>query len=123
MDTIDRAGVEELERQFHQAVAEKDVGKIISMYAEDAAILPPGGLPIEGRAAIEAFWRASVDAAAGVKLVTEDVRLLGPGVAQERGRILMGGPPGEGPATKFLIIWRKIKDRWVLQTDMWNTDG
>jgi len=83
METLDFAGVQELERRFHEAVAAEDVAALMAMYADDAVILPAGAPRIDGREAIEAFWRAGIKNAAGVKLHTTHVRSFAPGVVEE----------------------------------------
>ena len=123
MDTLDQAAVEALERQFADAVSRGDVETLVSMYDPDAVILPAGGKRIEGREAIEAFWRAGVSAAGGVKLTTTHVRTLAPGLVEETGEIRMTPPGGANPPPgKYLILWRRTGGEWLLTTDMWNFD-
>jgi uncharacterized protein (TIGR02246 family) len=121
METLDLAGVQELERRFHAAVAAEDVAALMAMYADDAVVLPAGAPRIDGREAIEAFWRAGIKNAAGVRLHTTHVRSFAPGVVEEQGVVEVGAPGV--PRGKYVIIWKQSGSRWLLATDIWNFDA
>src|SRR5262249_757416 len=52
---------------------------------EDATAFPPGSGMMKGRAAIEALWKSMAEQVSDPKLITLDVKPLGPSAAREIG--------------------------------------
>jgi uncharacterized protein (TIGR02246 family) len=102
-----------------------DAASVAGMYAETATMLPPGMDMQKGRAAIEktvAAWGGT-----GIKnfqLTAVDVAQLGPDTAREIGRFTAEVP---GPkkklvpiAGKYVVVWKQVAGKWLLETDIWN---
>ena len=101
-----------------------EVDKIVALYTEDAYVLPPGSAMVEGRSAIEAFWRQAAQQMTDAKLTTVDVLPLGRSAGREIGTVTLktkSQPPQE-VVGKYVVVWRKIGRDWKLATDIWNTD-
>jgi ketosteroid isomerase-like protein len=62
-----------------------DFTAIASLYTDDATAFPPGSAIVNGRAAIEAMWKRMAEQVSDPKLITVDVKPLGPSAAREIG--------------------------------------
>ena len=58
---------------------------VASLYTADAAAFPPGSTMAKGRAAIGAMWKGMADQMTDPKVMTIDVKRLGPAAAREIG--------------------------------------
>jgi len=58
------------------------------------------------------------------KLMTLDVKPLGPSTAQEIGTFSLKtkGPNPKDVTGKYLVVWEKVGNDWKLAADIWN-DG
>src|SRR5262249_41948798 len=71
---------------------------VASLYTEDARAFPPGSRIVKGRAAIEALWKSMAEQISDPKLITLDVKPLGPSAAREIGTFSLEtkGPDAAG---------------------------
>jgi len=116
------ATLQKLNDKFTAAVNKGDAAAVAAMYAEDAYVLPPGGEMVKGRSAIEAFWKQAAQQVGDAKLVTVDVLPLGRRGAREIGTVTLEtkGQPPQQLVGKYAVVWRHIRGRWLLATDIWN---
>ena len=82
-----KAAIQQLNDKWTAAFNKGDAAAVAAMYAEDAYVLPPGSDMVEGRKAIEAFWRGAVKQFGDARLVTMDVLPLGRSAAREVGTV------------------------------------
>jgi uncharacterized protein (TIGR02246 family) len=101
-----------------------DFAGIASLYTADAIALPPGSAMVQGRAAIEAMWKGMAEQVSDPKLITLDVKPLGPSAAREIGifSLKTKGPTPQEVSGKYVVVWEKVGNDWKLATDIWN-DG
>lgn len=112
---------------FEEAFNSGDAAAVAAHYTEDAALLPPDAARVDGRAAIEKFWKGAMDS--GFKdLNLEAVEVEESGqIAYEVGTFA-GTVPGQGGgraniAGKYIVVWKKAQDgAWRLHRDIWNGD-
>jgi uncharacterized protein (TIGR02246 family) len=99
-----------------------DFAAVASLYATDAVAFPPGSPMVRGRAGIEAMWRGMSQQAADPKLVTLDVKALGPAAAREIGTFSLRTkePTPREITGKYLVVWEKVGTEWKLAADIWN---
>jgi uncharacterized protein (TIGR02246 family) len=119
-----KAMIQRLNDRWAAAFDKGDAATIAAMYAQDAYVLPPGSEMVKGRSAIEAFWRQAAQQFGDAKLVTVDVLPLGPLAACEIGTVTLE-TKAQAPQQivgKYAVVWRKIGSRWLLATDIWNTN-
>jgi uncharacterized protein (TIGR02246 family) len=114
---IDRA-----KQQYVEALNEGDAPMLARMSTERAILLPPNAEMIEGREAIEKYWRTVF--AAGLKDVsarTLRVDEYGSDAAREIGRIRVNAPASRDVLEgKYVIVWRKTGENWLLDSAIWN---
>ena len=117
-----------LRRAFQAAVARGDTEAPAAAYAEDARLILPSGVAIDGRAAIERYWRTGFDAGTtGLELVPDGLEIADR-VAWEFGAYgLSARPLNEPPATelgRYLTVLRRGDDgRWLRAIDLLNPTG
>jgi uncharacterized protein (TIGR02246 family) len=118
------ASIQKLDNAWAAAFNKGDAAAVAAMYVEDAYVLPPGHVMIKGRAAIESFWKQAAQHLGNAKLVALDVAPLGPRAAREIGTVTLEtkAQPPQQIVGKFVVVWRKLGDRWLLATDIWNSD-
>jgi ketosteroid isomerase-like protein len=115
-------GIEHAQEQLLQALSEGDAATLAGMSTDHAILLPPNSEMVEGRGAIEKYWRAVF--AAGLKDVsvkTLQVDEYGGDAVREIGRIRLNAPaPREVVEGKYVILWRRSGENWLLDSVIWN---
>jgi uncharacterized protein (TIGR02246 family) len=120
-----REDIEAALATFAAAFNGGDGAGVAALYTEDAALLPPGEMRVDGRAAIQGYWQGAIDA--GISdLTLEAVEVAEDGAhAYEVGRFSLA-VPGENDAKtvvagKYIVVWMKGADGvWRLHRDIWN---
>jgi ketosteroid isomerase-like protein len=128
-DTRASEAVKAADASFQQAIAAKDLNKIMSFYAEDAVLMPAAKPLLTGKAAITNEWKqllaipafqnasklAQLEVSASADFAytrgSYETRLMG-----EDGKLVI--EPG-----KWLSVWRKQPDgSWRVAIETYNTD-
>lgn len=119
-----RAAIEAQNAAFMRAAGNGDAAAIARLYTEGAWLLPPGSEIIQGRPGIEAFWASRFAGIAEVNLSTGDLLALGEDAAREVGsaRITLRGEP-EPISGKYVVVWKRVGDEWLLKADIWNSNA
>ncbi len=114
--------IENANQQFVEAINKADAAMIGRIYTERAIVLPPKADMVEGRQAIENYWRGVM--AAGLRnlsLTTVQVDEYGSDAAREIGRFRVEPPDQMSTVEgKYVVIWRKSGGRWQHDSDIWN---
>jgi uncharacterized protein (TIGR02246 family) len=114
--------IEKAEQQYLKAINDGDATALAGMSTERAILLPPNSEMIEGREAIKEYWR-SVFAAGlrDVSLRTVRVDQYGSDAARDIGRVRLNAPmPRDVLEGKYVIVWRKMGESWLLDSAIWN---
>ena len=122
------AALHAADQAFVKAYNSRDVSTVVSLYDENAVLLPPGAPAAHGRAAIRAFFSNAIAASAkdGLKFS------LGPkpdgGVSGDMGwasgTYVVNDNSGRVVATgKYLSVSMKTGGTWLYVRDTWNSDG
>jgi uncharacterized protein (TIGR02246 family) len=120
-----RENIEEALATFAAAFNGGDGAGVAALYTDDAALLPPGGERVDGRAAIETFWQGAIDGGlTNLTLRVVEVEAKGD-IAYEVGALSLQVPGEDGqPVTvegKYIVVWQKGADgTWRLHRDIWN---
>ena len=96
-----------------------------AFYEEGAVLIPPGSPPINGRTAIAEFLSTLFPQLKDLKLVTDEVRSLGPDHAVEIGHSEYGAIGEDGSRSPgiddYQVVWHRGDDGvWRYVTDMFN---
>jgi len=118
------AAIQKLDDAWAAAFNKGDARAVAAMYAEDAYVLPNMGDMVHGRPAIQAFLTDAMKQIGDISLKAADVLPLGGNAAREIGTFTMKtkGQPPQDVAGKYVVVWRKINGRWLLATDIWNSN-
>jgi ketosteroid isomerase-like protein len=107
------AGLARVLRDYERAWGSKNAPALAALFAEDGYVLPNGGAPVKGRAAIEKHY-----AGAGGPLLLRAFAFAADGSAG----YIIGGyahEAGAADAGKFTLTLRKGPDgRWLIVSDM-----
>ena len=125
---MDRRAITAVRSAFRDAIRRGDASGAASVYGEGARLIAPSAARIEGRDAIEAFWRAGM----GVGLATVDIeaaetRADRP-MACELGRYEIRLEPGGGPTVvekgSYVLVLEAIADgSWRRAVEVFSPDG
>jgi len=115
--------IERANQAFAAAFAKGDAKAVAQMYTETGQLFPPNTQIVEGRPAIEEFWKAVMASGiARVELKTAEVESLGDALA-ESGRATLFGKEGTVlDKAKYIVVWKKVGGQWKLHRDCWNSD-
>jgi len=122
-----RARILQLDAEWSEAAQSRDVDRVVSYWADDATVLPPGGPAIVGKAAIREFVAKSFkNPSFRIAWKTSDVFVSPDGTfayGLGTNRVNVTAPDGT-PVTidgKAVTIWRREKDgSWKCVVDIWN---
>lgn len=118
-DATLRAEIEAANRRLEDRMRANDLAGVAAMYADHALLLSPGGEPVQGRAAIDAYWRRF---GRGIDWRLEVRRVEGrEGLAVQRGvSTLTYEKRGEVRTSRvdFVLVWEKDDDgTWKVAVD------
>ncbi len=118
-DPGSRKAIEAAVQQYVAASNLGDADALTDLYADDAMLLPPDHEPIQGRAAIGAFWRQGTDQ--GLEVTTLSVEVDG-GVGYLVGRYNLPATDEEpADSGKYVMCLKRQRDgAWKLTADIWN---
>jgi ketosteroid isomerase-like protein len=117
-----RAEIEAKNARFTEAHITGDSATIDQMFTTDARVLPPGGEPVIGRAAIARLTQEYFDV--GVSEFTEKtVDFYGSGdLLIDQGNYAMTyGEPKVLEVGKYLNVWKREDGEWRIYSNIWNT--
>src|SRR5262245_20887020 len=119
-----KAEIEAVNAKFVEFFNSGNFAGVASLYTDDAVAFPPGAAMVNGRAAIEAMWKDLAEQVTDPKLMTLDVKSLGPSAAREIGTFSLKtrGPNPKEVTGKYVVVWEKVANDWRLAADIWN-DG
>lgn len=117
-----RAAIIRVENEVVKFVNKGDWKSAAGIYASDASIMSPGAPPITGRKAIASFWHtAAIRGMKSLELQLMDIELSGE-LLFGRGKSVIRDDQNEIiDIGKFIAIYKKINNQWVLYTDIWNS--
>jgi uncharacterized protein (TIGR02246 family) len=122
-----RAEILELDAEWSRAAQARDVDRVLSFWASDAAVFPPGGPPVVGRPAIREFVLKSFQTPGfGISWKTAKVTVSRGGdlaYATGTNRVTFDGPDGKQVAVegKAVTVWQREPDgAWKCVIDIWN---
>jgi uncharacterized protein (TIGR02246 family) len=116
-----RKAIEAGNRAFVAAFLNRDSTTIANLYTEDAQVIPPGSPVATGRPAIAAFWQSSIESGIkGIALETAAVESVGD-LAYETGTVRLTGKDGAVAGARYVVVWKRVGEQWMLHRDIWNS--
>jgi proline iminopeptidase len=117
-----RAAVIHVENELVRLINKAYWDSAAAIYASDAGILGPGSPPVTGQKAIASFWHTvSIRGMHSIELQFIDLEQSGDQLIA-KGKYVMYNKQNEIiDIGKYMAIYRKEKNNWRLQTDMFNT--
>jgi uncharacterized protein (TIGR02246 family) len=121
---MNKSDIQKLDDKMTAAFNRGDLTTFLSVYKDDAVLLPPGAEMIKGRAEIDAFWKKGSEAIGEARLTALEVKPLGSTCVQEVGsfNLKTKSQPPQEMVGKYLVIWEKDGADWKIAADMWNTN-
>jgi ketosteroid isomerase-like protein len=117
-----RAAVIKVETELVRLINNAAWDSVASIYASDATIMGPGSPPVSGQKAIASFWHTvSIRGMHTLELQVIDLEQSGDKLIA-KGKYVMNNKQDEIiDIGKFIAIYKKEKNDWRLQTEMFNT--
>lgn len=114
--------IEEANAAFAAAYAKGNAKAVAEMYTEKARLLPPNAKVVEGRKAIEEFWKGVMDAGTkAIELKTVEVESFGDTILEQGTATLLGKDNVVLDNGKYLVVWKRVDGKWKLHRDCWNS--
>lgn len=117
--------IEKAYKTFSEAFLKRDASLAASAYDEHAIVFPPDSKPIQGKQAIESFWKGMIDSGVREAHLTT-VELSGGGdYVHVRGTGVLKVQPQDGKPSerkiKYVVIWKHTANGWKIDWDIWNS--
>lgn len=119
-----KMAIDKANEKFSEGFAKNDASITASGFTDDAVVFPPDANMIQGKKAIEEFWKTVM--ASGVKKValnTVEISVSGD-FAVERGTGVLTIHPEAVTAVeqniKYVVVWRREAKSWKNMWDIWN---
>ena len=119
--------IRKLDRQWVEAVKNKDAGAIADLYAEDGVLMPPNAQLAQGRDAIRDAWEGMLQLP-NFSLQFEPTRIEtaeAGDMAYEIGTYNLSFKPAPGEvedAGKYVVVWTKEEGDWKAAADIFNSN-
>lgn len=116
----------QMNRDFAAALNAKDAKAAAALYTEDAVVIPPGEQVVQGREAIEKYWRDAIESGGVRDVSVETTDALSSGsLGYEIGSYVLtvNGPDGDAVIEKgrYIELLRRQPDgRWLSTHGIWN---
>jgi uncharacterized protein (TIGR02246 family) len=129
--SFDRETVEQFTRNFESLFDAGDAESMASFYAEDAKLMAEDTEMIQGRTAIEQFWRIACEGVRAVKarrnITLQEITTsgnFGYGLGTVTVRVPQTGGQERQITFKYATIWRREADgQWRLVVDISNRNS
>lgn len=117
LTTLDNSSVEQFDQAYKKAFYEGDYKAMASVYTADAKLMVEDSELIQGRQAIEGFWKSACERAKAVGMKrtphSEELEISGD-LAYKRGTMTLEIPTKDGGVmthvVKYITIWKREAD-------------
>jgi len=120
---MSREAIDKTNALFVSAMNDGDIPKAMSVYTNDAKLLPPNSPALQGVSNIQKFWEGATEALGieKVSINTVNVDFIDD-TAIEHGEYTLGLANGTDKG-KFIMVWqRQDDDTWKWHIDIFNSD-
>jgi ketosteroid isomerase-like protein len=105
-----------------EALNAGDIDALVSLYADDARIMPPNAAAGRGHNAVRKSFGAMIDANLSGALTSVEAAVAG-GIGYHTGNYEITAGDAVVDRGKFMEAWRKVDGEWKMAADIWNSDG
>jgi ketosteroid isomerase-like protein len=117
VDAIKQSAVD-----LSSAFNEKNVDKIVQLYADNSVFMPPNAPLLRGREPLKSFYTDMIGkGATELKLEPDDVVGHGP-IAYESGTYQIHYANGGRDRGKYLLVLRNMAGTWRTEKTIWSSD-
>ncbi len=116
------ADIQEANDNFMNLFNAGDVDQFVTIYTDDARLLPPNSPVVTGKENLKAFWGGMMAAGITPKLTTVSATGHGKTAIEEGVVEILAGDQVVDNA-KYLVIWKKVKGEWKMHQDIWNSSN
>jgi len=101
-----KAKIEAVNAKWAELFNKGDFEGIAQLYTADATAFPPGSAMVRGRAAIGKMWKSMAEQVSDPKVITLEVKRLGPSTVREIGTFSLTtkGPSPKEVSGKYLVV-------------------
>ena len=99
-----------------------DVDEFLTLYTDDARVLPPNGSLVTGKDALREMWSGMMEMGITPKLTTTSAVAYGK-VAIEEGTATIMSEGQVVDNSKYIVIWHKEGKDWKMHQDIWNSSN
>jgi ketosteroid isomerase-like protein len=121
----DIAAIKKVGAEFSQLYMKGDHEAMARIYTEDGVIFPPGRPMIRGRTAIAEYWKLAPGVTVVDHQTVADSIILRGDIAYDygtfRARNARDGQAGNPGFGKYVIVWRRVGQQWLMHLDIWNS--
>jgi ketosteroid isomerase-like protein len=117
----------QMNKDFANALNNKDAKAASLLYSEDASLLPPNEPIVTGRENIEKYWQGAIDAGTTDVSVSTISTGSNGDLGYEIGRFTLSYPGADGKMIvekgKYTEILKRTADgKWISMYGIWNSD-
>ncbi len=118
-------GVDSVRREWMEEVRGDSLQSLMARYTSDAVLIPPDGLPIKGREAIQAFWEETLPRIGSVEAGMTDLDASGQ-MAMVAGSYSMewlrAGSSPHRESGGLLTVYVQTGRRWFIRAQVFGGD-
>jgi ketosteroid isomerase-like protein len=111
-------------KQFSTFVMNQQPEKIALAYTEDAKLFPMGTDIMVGRNAIQKYWTSNgPNKTSYHKITPQEIEVIGDTAydyGYYEGKTLKVDGAESAWKGKYVIVWKKVNDQWLIHLDCWN---
>lgn len=108
-------------RNFTAAFNQKEIDKLVDMYADNSVFMPPNAPMLRGREPLKSFYGDLTGRGAELQMEADTVAGHGP-LAYEAGTYTLSYSGGGRDRGKYLRVLRKTADTWRTGSTIWSSD-
>jgi uncharacterized protein (TIGR02246 family) len=125
----DIKAIKALDAAWSEAAMNQDIDSLVAMYAKDATLVWPGAKAVHGTRAIRRAWAKMFEQTPSLGLQFDPTTITvadSCDMAVDFGKVTMFMRNEQGRkvrvVAKYVVNWVKVRGRWRVAYDTWNTN-
>jgi uncharacterized protein (TIGR02246 family) len=116
-----RAQIAKMDQAWQTAYNKGDAAAVTALYANDAKVMAPGGEPVSGTKAIQAYFAADIAQGAKNTLTTGDIVGFGDFALATGGYVATAADGKHLDHGPYMTLYKKVDGGWKIYRDTWNS--